>query len=213
MDGVNTLRWHSLERWSPPLFLIAGGVLIVYAALTGLEAFTDMTLMQKGFEVGYVLGFLGLLGLYPTQADRSPWLARAGAVAAVLGAVAFSVFTVNRLAELAGVVSGDPPGWSVFVVMAAVGFVLGYLAFGVASLRADTHPRVVGLVLLVPAIIVVLMFAHVFAGLDSPGTAFVISAGQAMAHLAIGATLRTKSTSTEGEEPSNDSDPEVVTHD
>jgi hypothetical protein len=58
-----------------------------------LEAFLDITVEQKGLEVGYVIGFLGLLGLYPTLADRRPWLARAGAVAAILGVVAFSVFT------------------------------------------------------------------------------------------------------------------------
>jgi protein-S-isoprenylcysteine O-methyltransferase Ste14 len=92
MGSVSTW-WRSLERWSATLFLIAGGVLIVYAALTGLEAFLDITVEQKGLEVGHVIGFLGLLGLYPTLADRRPWLARAGAVAAILGVVAFSVFT------------------------------------------------------------------------------------------------------------------------
>lgn len=84
--------------------------------------------------------------------------------------------------------------------MALVGFVLGYLAFGATSLRSDVYSRTIGLVLLVPGIIVVLMLAHIAVGLDSPETAFVISAGQAMAHLAIGATLRAEAESADSEE-------------
>lgn len=192
VDG-STLPWESLERWSPRLYLVAGAVLVGYAALNGVEAFTATTFEQKIFEAGYVAGFLGLLGLYPSVADRRSWLARAGAAAAVLGLVAFSVFTVYNLAELAGFASGDPPGWTVFTVMAASGFVVGYLAIGVAVLRSGTYTRIVGLLLLIPGVIIVLMIASIVAGLASPESVFVVSAGQAMTHLAIGATLHVES--------------------
>lgn len=205
MDGTKS-HWDSLERWSPRLFLLAGAVLAVYGAVNGMNAFTEASVDPKAFEVGYVAGFLGLLGLYPRFADRSPRLASVGAGAAVLGLVAFSVFTVNRLAEFAGVASGDPPGWLAFTVMAATGFVVGFLSFGVAALRDGVHPRTVGLVLLVPAIIIVLMFAHMAVGWDSPVTVFVVSAGQGMAHLAIGATLETAGEATDREEAEAASD-------
>ena len=58
-----------------------------------------------------------------------------------------------------------------------------------------------------------LLVERVLVGLASPETAFVISAGYAMAHLAIGAMLHTKSGSTDGAEPSSDGDREVLTHD
>lgn len=212
MGRIRIEQWEHLERWSPTLFLAAGGILTVYAALNGVGAFTDMTLQQNGFQFGYVLGFLGLLGLYPTLADRSPWLARGGAVAAALGVVAFSVFTLNRLAGLLGIVSGEPPASSLFALFAATGFILGFLLLGIASLRTDVHSRTVGLVLLVPAIIIVLMFAHIILGYDSPETVFVISGGQAMAHIAIGASLHTKQNSTGQKESSTDNDQPVMAH-
>lgn len=213
MIGIRVEPWGPLERWSPTLFLLAGGILTVYAAINGMNAFTEMTLNPTGNGLGFLFGFLGLLGLYPSLADRSPWLARVGAAGAVLGAVAFSVFTVNTLAELLGLVSGDPPAWSLFVVLATTGFVLGYLSFGVASLRSGVHPRTVGLVLLMPATVIIVMFAHMVAGYESPATVFVISSGQAMGHLAIGGSLQTKSSSTDREEASSDGEQEVVAHD
>jgi hypothetical protein len=182
------------------LYLLAGGVLVVYATLNGLEAFTAAAFEQKVFEAGYIAGFLGLLGLYPRVADRRPWLARVGAVTAVFGLIAFSAFTAQNVAELAGLASGDIPGWTLFTVMAASGFVVGYLAFGVAVLRSKAYSRLVGVFLLVPGVIIVLMLLHIAAGLASPGTVFVVSAGQAMAHLAIGATLRAEAEGVEGED-------------
>lgn len=74
-----------------------------------------------------------------------------------------------------------------------VGFILGYFSFSIAIFRTDRYPRRIGFVLSVPEGIVVLMLVHIAAGYASPTSAFVISAGEAMAHLAIGATLTTSS--------------------
>lgn len=222
MGISSTPKWGMLERWSPRLFLAAGGILVMYAAGNGLEAFTDMTLTQKGLESGYVLGFLGLLGLYPALREHSPWLSRIGAAAAVSGFVAFSAFTINRVAGMLGLTSGDPPGWALFVVLAATGFIVGYLAFGVAILRTGTASRFLGFVLLVPAIIIVLMFAHIALGLDSPVTVFVVSAGQAMAHIAIGSSLPASAEATDApdssdvaqaDESPSDGETPVMSHD
>jgi hypothetical protein len=172
-----------------------------------------MVLKPNPFEFGYVIGFLGLLGMYPTMVDESPWLARAGAVAAVLGMIGLSALTVLHLAVLAGVIARGGPAWfGVFVPLPLVGFVVGYLSIGIASLRTDVHPRTVGLLLLVPGIIVVVMIVQILAGWTSQLQAFVISAGEAMAHLAIGATLKTKADS-DHREPSSYGDREVATHD
>lgn len=152
------------------------------------------------FEAGYVAGFLGLLGLYPTVAERSPRLAGVGAITAFLGLVAFSVFTVTNLAELLGLASGDPPGWTAFTVMAASGFIVGYLAVGIVVLRSGVYSRTVGLLLVLPGVIIILMFATIALEIASPASVFVVSAGQAMTHLAIGSTLRAETESTGQEE-------------
>ena len=201
MGRAGTPSWRLLERKSPTLFLIAGVFLVVYATFNGLWAFTNMVPEQHGLEIGYVLGFLGLIGLYPSLSDRSPWLARAGSIAAICGIISLSFISASDWAQLTGITAGDLPGFGFLRVFPLVGFILGYLSFGIASLRSDTRSRLVGLVLLVPGIIVVLMLAHIAAGYASDLTAFVISAGEAMAHLAIGAALRTES-SGETREPS-----------
>jgi hypothetical protein len=217
MVPINTKQWKWLEARSPTLFLVGGGLVVVYAGLHGIEAATDMVMKPNPFEFGYVIGFLGLLGLYPTMVDERPWLARAGAVAAVLGIVALTAFTVIHLADLAGLFSSDPaamPSWfNVFIPLALIGFVVGYLAFGVASLRSGVHSRTVGLLLLVPGLIVVWMIIQTTAGYFDELTAFVVSAGEAMAHLAIGTTLRAKSSAADRDESSTDGDREPVAHD
>jgi len=213
MVPINTKQWEWLEARSPTLFLVGGGLVVVYAGLHGIEAATDMVLEPNPFEFGYVIGFLGLLGLYPTMVDKSPRLARAGAVAAVLGMIGLSAFTALHIAVLAGVVAGGGPAWfPIFIPFPLIGFVVGYLSIGIASLRTDAYPRLVGLLLLVPGIIVVVMIIQILAGWTSELQAFVISAGEAMAHLAIGATIKTKSDSDRGDTSSH-GDREVATHD
>lgn len=212
MGGANTSLTHSLERSSPRLFLAAGALLIVYASLNGLSVFADLATKESGVEFGYVLGFLGLLGLYPSLVHRSPWLVRSGAAAAISGIVGITAISAVEVAQLVGITLGTPSAWPLFVFLALVGFILGYLSFGVAILRTGRYSKSIGYLVLIPGIIVVFMFVHIAVGFASDLTAFVISAGEAMAHLAIGATLRTESSQTARDVPSNDSDAEVTTH-
>lgn len=195
MVGASTFPWKVVERWSPRLYLIAGAVLAVYAALNGVVALTDMAIAPNVFQAGYIAGFLGLLGLYPGLADQRPWLARAGAGAAALGVIAFSVFTASNLAELIGIASGNPTGWGAFAIMGTIGFVVGYLAVGIVVIQSEVYSRAVGLLLLMPGVIIILMFASMATGVASPGSVFVVSAGQAMTHLAIGSTLKVETAS------------------
>jgi hypothetical protein len=218
MVRVSEQVWKQLESRSGTLFLAAGVLVVLYAGLHGIEAASDMVLEPNPFEFGYVLGFLGLLGLYPAVADDSPWLARAGAGAALLGMIGLSAFTVLHLAELAGVVtpssSPEQPGlFGVFLLFPLIGFVVGYLSIGVASLRTHAHSRTVGFLLLVPGIIVVVMIVQIVMGWTSQLQAFVISAGEAMAHLAIGATLRMNSRRGQQEPSSGETEVELTSDD
>jgi hypothetical protein len=214
MFELNTPHGRWLERWSPTLFLAGGAFLVPYAALFGVQAFTGSVIEQNAFKFGYVLGFLGLLGLYSTLTDQSPSLARAGGVAAILGLLAISVFTLYDLAVLAGLHSGDEPAWyAVFIPLALIGFTVGYLAFGTAVLRSEVHSRGLGVILLTPGLITVVMLATILTGFANDVTAFVVSTGEAMAHLAIGTTLRTNASSGEPTDRATASKGELVTHD
>lgn len=213
MAGQDPLVSEKLKRWSPRLFLAAGGLLVVYASLNGLWAFADMATRESGFQFGYVLGFLGLLGLYPSLVIRSPKLSRLGAAGAASGIVGITAITVLELAQLGGMVSGTPPGWWLILLLALGGFLLGYLSFGTAILRSGYYPKSIGILVCLPGIIVVFMVAHIAAGLASEVTAFVISAGEAMAHLAIGATIQTKSRKTALETETGDATAELQAND
>lgn len=199
MNRLNIAQWESLERRSPRLFLLAGILLLGYAALNGLVAFTDMAYVAVEDVVapaGLVLGFLGLLGLYPGLVDQNPTLAKIGAVCVSLGAAGFSVITLQGLAVLAGLEATSVPG--ILLLVGAVGMIPGYLSFGVATVRASVDRRTVGLLLLLPAVVFAAMLSQPFVyagfGVLSETTMawsnFGISSAQAVAHLAIGYKLR-----------------------
>lgn len=189
MSRVTSPHWTRLERWSSSAFLAAGGLLTVYAALNGLAAFTDTAYLMLEDVVGpggFVFGFIGLLGLYPALSDRCPRLARAAALFVTLGAVGFSAITVSNIGELVGIGSGSSAAWfPVAMGMVIVGMALGYLSFGVTSLRAGVHPRLVGLLLLLPSLVFTVMAIGGATGIATATGAFLISSAQAVIHLSI----------------------------
>lgn len=192
MAGGSTSHWESLERWSAPLFLIAGGLLVVHAITHGLEAFTSIEYpMHHEFPfgvAGMTLGFVALLGLYPSTADRLPKLARAGAIVAVIGALGWLVMGVALFAEELG---AEPPAWIEAIGLVMIfGVILSYLVFGVASLRTDIVSHTTGLVLLTPVVVMVVNLGIATAGYGSLTGQFIVATGFAVAHLAIGTTLK-----------------------
>lgn len=171
--------------------------MVGFAAGFVVEAVTTTAVPESIFAgAGFTLGFFGLLGLYPSVADRSPGLARVGAICAVLGAVGFIVTFVTGIADVLQIAV---PGWlSSLVILNIVGLVLGYLAFGVASLRTGARSRLFGALLLAPAVIFSLNFVRVILrggpGSENvlPEVSAVLALGQAIALLGIGYTLRTE---------------------
>jgi hypothetical protein len=213
MGRLDIPQWELLERRSPTLFLSAGVLLLGYAALNGLVAFTDMayvTMEDIVGPAGFVLGFLGLLGLYPGLVDRSPKLARVGAVCASLGVAGFSVIAVHGLTVLAGVESTNLPGFLLLLV--AIGMIPGYLSFGVVARRSSVGGRTVSLLLFLPAVVFAAMlsqpFVYAYFGMFSETTMawsnFGISSSQALAHLAIGYKFRVMRSPNELDSPSAD---------
>lgn len=181
---------------SATLFLVAGALLCVFAALLAVEAITGGSAPEDVFgPPGYAIAAIGLVGLYPALAERSRWLARIGAVAAGVASVGWAVLSVLSVLEVAGVAGAATPEETVFggaaLAASGLGMVLGYPLLAIAVLRSDDHPRALGLLLLAPPVIFVAVFAvlaPIGAG-EAWGPAIAATA-QAVAHLAIGYALR-----------------------
>ncbi len=212
MNGGAT-RWDVLEERSSSLFLVAGTVLVGYGGANGIVTYTDVSVQTSVLWVGYVFSFLGLLGLYPSLARERPLLARVGAGTAAVGLLAVTLVSLLSAGHLAGVVPRPIPGGFAIWILSLVGFIGGYLAFGLAALRSDAYSTTAGLVISVPGVIIVLMVLHMAAGLEQPWSVFVVSSGQAMAHLAIGATLRQQSSQPESDEQTDDTAARAATDD
>lgn len=194
MVGGYTQQWESLERWSPTLFLVAGGLLMVHAGHHGLEAFAGLEYpMHHELPfgvVGMILGFVALLGLYPKLAERTPKLAGVGAILAALGMLGWVVIGVAALAEELGT---ELPAWlDAFGILIIGGVILGYLTFSIASLRTTIVSRTTGLILLAPLVVMFMNIAIGVSGYGSLAGQFAVSSGFALAHLAIWGALRTE---------------------
>jgi hypothetical protein len=194
-----------LEQWSPTLFLVSGVVLVGFAASLAAIGLMDISLPRNVFAgAGFTLAFLGLLGLYPGLADWSPRLARAGAVFAVLGALGFAVTFVLGVAEVRGI---TPPAWvEPIQLLNIIGLVLGFFVFGVGTLRTDMYARLLGILLLVPAVVFAVNLVRVgVLGAWTPSWApFLLGSLQALAMLSIGYSLRAESAATERPEGPTD---------
>lgn len=200
MPLVSTQQWKSLERRSSTAFLVAGVMFVVDAALVGamIAGVADRLLLvgQAFIAAGWTAGFIGLLGSYSELADRSTWLARAGATFVVIGIVVFVVMGIASLAYFADVLSGDLQTLvPIFLPGVIIGSVLGFLTFGVASLRTEVHSRTVGVLFIVLALFPVVNILSGVAGFERTLT-FAIVIGLALVNFAIGYLLRNEDSST-----------------
>lgn len=207
MVSNSTARWESLEYWSPRLVLAAGVLFVGHAAVRGVEAFTTMPPPVDVFgPTGYVAALLGLLGLYPSLADRTPRMSRVAAVIAGILVPAWALVAGWNFGEAAGIL---PPQTTVipgaFFFLLIVSTLLLYLLFGVASLRAESHTRTLGTLLLTPAtVLVLLLVGGSLLSLDAATGGVIIGSGLAICHGAIGGSLLTGDAKTDHVDLSGD---------
>lgn len=200
-DRVQTGRWRSLERWRATAFLIAGVLLVFFAALLGVEAFLDRATPSVIFgPAGFLVAMIGILGLYPTLTSQTPKLASAIAFLTVVAGVGWFVITGLSIGEIVGVL---PPLEEVgvlgiaIILVAGIGMVLSYILCGIASFSVEDYSRIVGLLLLLPPTIFAVMFAGVAIGYTPAWSAFALGSGQALVHLALWVTFRTEADKTD----------------
>lgn len=200
MAEAHTVLYKSLQRWSSTLFLAAGVLFVGHAAVRGVEAFTTMPTPVDVFgPTGYVVALLGLLGLYPALAKRTPRISRIAAVIAVILIPGWVLVAGWNFGEAAGLLPPQTtivPGVFFFVLI--VSTLLLYLLFGVASLRAESHKRSLGILLLTPAtLLVLLLVGGAFLSIAPETGGVIIGSGLAICHGAIGGSLLMEDTKTD----------------
>lgn len=186
----------TLEQWSPALFLVAGGLMIVFAVNTYLKTFTGTSYpVVQGVvaPIGFFIGVVGLFGVYAGLADRTSRLARPAVLVTTIAAVGWLVIIAASI-----ILGGEPGGPLAIVPLATiVSMILAFGLFGIISLHSGTHSRVIGVLLLAESV----MFLLVIAGV--PG--FLIDTGHVLAYGGIGITLWTTGARPDSAEPALDS--------
>ena len=156
-----------LARVGGGLAAIVGGLLVVVAAIVGwlfidfenfdvAAATGTYIFVALLFLLGAILVLGGLVGLYARQSEEAGSLGLVGflvtflGMALVVGASWESTFTEPALAQLAPeLLAQDPPGWVDFgFTLTYVLASLGWLLFGVATLRAGVYPRAAAILLM-----------------------------------------------------------------
>jgi hypothetical protein len=160
-----------LIRWSG-LVTIAAGALLAVAALLDLTYFGSEPRFSEVVQTGsylfqqvlYLLGVMlllvGLVGLYARHSQAAGALGLVGFLAAFAGTVLVagflwaSTFIAPALAAEAPefLDAGAPPG----LFLTFTTFAVGWLLFGIATLRARVYPRWAAILLIVGAVIVIL---------------------------------------------------------
>ena len=166
-----------LIRWSG-IAAIVGGVSLAIADLFGMVTFGNQfsetvttgayTLHTVLDMIALILLLLALVGLYARQAEVTGPLGFVGFIVAFVGTVLVagfawaSLFVAPALATAAPefLNTGPPPG----LLPTFIPFAVGWLLFGIASLRGRVYPRWAAILLIVGAVPSILPFTQVLLG-------------------------------------------------
>lgn len=201
--------WESFERQTVTAFLLAAVLLLAFAAIVGLNSYTEITIPIRVLPVvgglGLVTASLGIVGLYPRLGEGAPRLSLAGVVAVLLAGVG-ELFVIGwPVVSVATGGSAEPPAWyAVGLLIALVFNALGYLLFAIGTLRTSALSRTVGGLLLVPPVLwIILLIVGTMTDVNPDVFVYPIMSA---ALLALGYRLRDESVSTgHGVSPSRQS--------
>lgn len=192
MGQVSSPHWKSLERWSPRLFLAAGGAWIIDTAPYALELFIDVSIPEvlNGalILVAFLLTVTGALGLYHPLANEMPILAVAGTLLiAVAGLVILGTFAWVIGVGLLGL---SMPPVALLIMIISLNL-LAFLLFGVTSVHTDVPSRACGVLLIALAATWTVWIAGIVGLLSSPPgwASVVLGVLFAVITLSLGAVL------------------------
>ena len=164
MSSSGLIRWSGLAAMVAAALLVVGDLLNL-TVLFSSEPFSEEAqsgsylFRQVLFLLGVMLLLLGLVGLYTRQSQAAGTLGLVGFLVAYAGTVLVagflwaSTFITPALAtEVPEFLdAGPPPGFFPALITCGV----GWLLFGIATLRARVYPRWATILLMVGAVIFV----------------------------------------------------------
>lgn len=195
----------ALEQRSHMLYLAAGMILILFPTNTALKTFTGTSYPVVGEIIapaGFLIGVLGLLGLYPSIAEQTPRLARAAAVLAALLAADWGLIILKNAAIMADLIPEIGALTAVTGLFAVSTMILSYALFGVAGVRTGVYQPWVHRLMLLEAAVMIHVFIILFAPISIP--LYLIEIGHVITHLGIGITLYSAGLPSDGMEPTPD---------
>lgn len=195
MAIVNNRRWRALETWGPVLFLIGFALELVFALNHGAAYLVESVELIEWVYPSVLLGrlavLLGLAGLSVRLMPRHP---RVGMLSRVVLMLAM-VFTLGLISlSILDIVGVSTPIIAVFGIGTVVLTVLSFALFGVAGLRTDAYPTVIGGLMLVATLAV--LFVLLGSGISMNVRGAVGEGVNAIAFLAIWYVLNTEGDTT-----------------
>lgn len=160
MSSSNLIRWGGLAAIVSGVSSVTGDLLGLAVDLESAESAltTPYILVFLLYLLGTVLLLLGLVGLYASQSEAAGVLGLVGFLVAFVGtalfsgAIWFELFITPSLATEAPELAEAELGFAGFILSFLL-VVIGWLLFGVATLRARVYPRWAAILLIVGAVI------------------------------------------------------------
>lgn len=180
MSSSNLVRWSGLATVVGAALLIvldlAEFILIGGQPESAVAANSALVIVRATYMLAITLISLGLVGLYAIQTEQAGTLGLIAFLVAYFGIVMIAgaqwgaAFLGPWLAEVApDILDTEPSAFFIAgLVLSFLLFALGWLLFGLASLRARVLPRGASILMMVGA---VLFFAMLF--LELPGSTVV----------------------------------------
>ena len=177
---------EQLERRHVTLFLVAGGLLLIFAANTSARTFLGQSwqIVQSLIApAGFLVGTLGLLSLISGLVGQAPKGARVAGLISGLTAVYWLVIMVGSIGDIVGTLPASEAIFpTVFFFGVYIATILAYVAVSVVSLYAGVYSKIVGVLVMGPAVMFLLLMARA-------APPFIIDTGHALFHLGVGSIL------------------------
>jgi uncharacterized membrane protein len=156
MLGKNLIRWSGL-------LAILGGILFPVAAIIHPNGEDLAAVNMPSWVPAHILGFvsvtlmhLSLIGLYARQVEQVGWLGLVGFVLAFMGS-AFAIVIQYVTSTVIPLIAAQAPALfdqamtppSFAPPLFVLGFILGHVLFGFATIRARVLPRGSGVLVVV----------------------------------------------------------------
>jgi hypothetical protein len=181
----------TLGRKSATLYLIAAGIMVVFLlnmALRTYQGASFSVVQQFIAPAGFLIGLIGLLGLYRPLSERAHRLAEISLAVAVLSAVNWTIIIAAGLLETAGAIPENATLQAITGILALFSMVFAYGFFGLTSSLTGTYRRAISGFLLLEALTFIAMVANTAASLGAP--VLIFEASHLVVYLGLGIVHR-----------------------